>query len=96
MKVVETEFEILRISEPVSLPFEGLDFVYQTLDGAAGDAMIEVVEKSSSIGPKGLAHSFERLDSGVAWRLCTRRQRIARPLCGPSFSQKSLNCSFME
>ncbi len=45
--MVETEFEILRISKPVSLPLEGLDFVYEALDGAAGDAMLEVVEKSS-------------------------------------------------
>ena len=74
MEVVETEFEILRISKSVSLPFEGLDFVYETLDGPAGDAMLEVVEKSSPVGPEGLAHSFERLDSGVAWRPCTIKQ----------------------
>ena len=65
MQVVETEFEILRISKPVSLPFEGLDFVYETLDGAAGDAMLEVVEKSGPVGSEGLANSFERLDSGL-------------------------------
>ena len=64
MEVVETEFEIFRISKPVSLPFEGLDFVYETLHGSAGDAMLEVVEKSSPVGPESFAHSFERLDSG--------------------------------
>jgi hypothetical protein len=65
MEVVETEFEILRISKPVSLPFDGFDFVYEALDGTACDAMLEVVEKSSPVGSEGLAHSFERLDSGV-------------------------------
>jgi hypothetical protein len=65
MEVVETEFEILRISKPVSLPFEGLDFVYETLHGPAGYAMLEVVEESSPVGPEGLAHSFECLDSGL-------------------------------
>jgi hypothetical protein len=66
MEVVETEFEILRISKPVSLPFDGLDFVYETLDGTTSQSVeIEVVEKSSPVGSEGLAHSFERLDSGV-------------------------------
>jgi hypothetical protein len=66
MEVVETELEILQISKPVSLPFEGLDFVYETLDGAPSQSVeIEVVEKSSPIGPEGLAHSSEGLDSGV-------------------------------
>jgi hypothetical protein len=65
MEVVETEFEILRISKPVSLLFERLDFVYETIDGPAGDAMLEVVEKSSPVGPEGLAHPFERLESGL-------------------------------
>ena len=49
MEVVKTEFEILRISEPVSLPFKGLDLVYHTL-AAAGDPVIEVVGKSSAAG----------------------------------------------
>jgi hypothetical protein len=41
MQVVETEFEILRISKPVSLPFEGLDFVDEALHCSTGDAMLE-------------------------------------------------------
>ena len=53
MKVVEPQFKILRIPEPVSLPFEGFDFVDQALDGAAGDAMIEVVEKSGAVRRQG-------------------------------------------
>jgi hypothetical protein len=45
MQVVETEFEILRISKPVSLPFEGLDFVYETLDGTPSQSVeTEVAE----------------------------------------------------
>ncbi len=63
MQVVEAELKILRISESVSLPFESFYFVDQPLDGAAGDAMLEVVEKSCPIGPESFAHSFERLDS---------------------------------
>ena len=62
MKVVEPEFKILRISEPVSLPFEGLDFVDETFDGATGDPVIEVVEQPGSIGGKGFSDPFECLD----------------------------------
>ena len=65
MEVVEPQFEILRISEPVSLPFESLDFVYQPLYGSAGDAMIEVVEKSSAVDCKGPSDSFEGFDPRV-------------------------------
>ena len=65
MQVVEAELKILRISESVSLPFESFYFVDQPLDGAAGDAMLEVVEKSGPVGSEGLANSFERLDSGL-------------------------------
>ena len=60
--MVESQFEIFGISEPVSLPFEGFDFVDQALDAPTGDAMIEVVEKSGAVGSKGLSHSLERLD----------------------------------
>jgi hypothetical protein len=45
MEVVETEFEILRISKPVSLPFEGLDFVYETHGAPSQSVEIEVAEK---------------------------------------------------
>ena len=65
MEVVETEFEILRISKPVCLPFERLDLVYEALHGATGDTMLEVIEQAGPVGSKGLAHPFERLDSGV-------------------------------
>jgi len=65
MKVVELEFKILRIPEPVSLPFEGLDFVDQALDGATGDAMVKEVEKSAAVPGKGLAHFLEDLDPRV-------------------------------
>ena len=44
MEVVETEFEVFRISKPVSLPFEGLDLVYEALYSSTGDRMLEVVE----------------------------------------------------
>ena len=49
MEVVETEFEIFRISKPARLPFEGFDFVYETLDGTAGDAMLEVVNPTRTV-----------------------------------------------
>ena len=65
MKVVEPEFKILRISEPVSLPFEGFDLVDQALDGAACDAMIEIVEKSGAVPGKRLPHFLEGLDPRV-------------------------------
>ena len=60
--MVEPQFEILRIPEPVSLPFEGFDFIDQALDGAACDAMIEVVQKAGAIRSKGLSNFLEGLD----------------------------------
>ncbi len=57
VKMVEPQFEILRIPEAVSLPFEGFDFVDQALDGAACDAVIEVVEKTGAIRGKSLSNS---------------------------------------
>jgi len=62
MQVVEPQFEVLGIPEPVSLSFESFDFVDQTLDGATGDSMIEVVEKSGAVRGKGLSHFLEDLD----------------------------------
>jgi len=62
MKMVEPQFEVLSIPEPVSLPFESFDFVDQALDGATGDAVIEVVEKAGAVGSKSLSHSLEGLD----------------------------------
>ena len=60
--MVEPQFEVFSIPEPVSLPFESFDFVDQALDGATGDAVIEVVEKTSAVGGKSLSHSLEGLD----------------------------------
>ena len=66
MEVGETEVEILRISKPVSLPFEGLDFVNETLCGLPSQSVeIEVVEGSSPVGPEGFAHSCVRHDVGA-------------------------------
>ena len=62
MKVVEPQFKILGIPEPVSLSFESLDLVDQALDCATGDGMIEIVEKSGTVARQGLAHFLEYLD----------------------------------
>ena len=64
MQVVESQFEILRISKTVGLPLEGFYFVDQTLDYPADDAMLEVILKSCSPGREGFANPFERLDPG--------------------------------
>jgi hypothetical protein len=53
MEVVEAEFEILRILEAVSLPFEGFDLVYEPFC-LGGNAMLEVAEKSSPVNSKCL------------------------------------------
>ena len=66
MELVETEFEILRISKPVGLTFDGLDFVYEALHRSPSQsADIEVVEKSDPVGAKGLAGPYECLYPGV-------------------------------
>ena len=65
MKVVQPEFKILRVSKSVSLPFEGFDFVDQALDGTAGNAMIEEVEKSGAVPSKSFTYFFEGLDPRV-------------------------------
>jgi len=53
---------MLRISQPVSLLLESLDFVDQALDGAACGAMTEVVEKTGTAHCKGLSNPLEGLD----------------------------------
>jgi len=53
--MVEPQFEVLSIPEPVGLPFESFDFVDQALDGATGDAVMEVVGKGSAVGGKSLS-----------------------------------------
>lgn len=62
MKMVEPELKMLRISQPVSLLLESLDFVDQALDGAACGAMTEVVEKTGTAHCKGLSNPLEGLD----------------------------------
>jgi hypothetical protein len=62
MQVVEAEFKTQGVSERVSPPFEGLDFVDQSLDGSAGCAILGEAEKSGAAGCNGLAHPFEGLD----------------------------------
>ena len=64
MEVIEAEFEIRRISKPISLPFEGLDFIDEALHCSAGDVVLEVAEKSSPVGSKCLADPYERFDTG--------------------------------
>ena len=95
MEMVETEFEILRISEPVSLPFEGLDLVYEALHCSTGDPMLEVVEQATPVGPKSFADPYECLDSGVHGVFAPHGEELLASLQS-SFSQKSLSCSFME
>ena len=63
--MVEPQFEIFSIPEPISLPFESFDFVDQTLDSATGDGMIEVVEKAGMVCGKGLDYLLEGLDPRV-------------------------------
>lgn len=53
MKMAAPQFEVLRIPEPLSLPFESLDFVDQALYGAACDAMIEVLESVRTEAARG-------------------------------------------
>ena len=49
MEVVETEFEILRISKPVSLPFGSLHLVYEAIYSSTGDPVLEVVEQACPV-----------------------------------------------
>jgi len=64
MEVVEAEFEILRIPEAVSLPFEGFDLVYESFHSPRGNAMLEVAEKFSPVCSKCLTDPYECLASG--------------------------------
>ena len=64
MEMVQSEFEIFLISEPVSLPFEGFDFVVDSLDDSAGDRVFEVVEQAGPIGCQGLGDLGQLFDSG--------------------------------
>ena len=63
MEMVQSEFEIFLIPEPVSLPFEGFDFVVDAFDHGAGDRVFEVVEQAGSIRCQGLGDFGQVFDS---------------------------------
>ena len=65
MKMVEPEFEIFRISKPVSLPFDGFDLVYEALHGSTGDSVLEIVEQASPVASESFADPCQGLYSGV-------------------------------
>lgn len=98
MEMVETEFEIPWISKSVSLPFEGLDFVYETSDGAPSQSVeIEGVQKSSPVGPEGVLPTLlSTLISEWMASLCHTARNGSASLRSSS-RQKSLtlNCSFI-
>jgi hypothetical protein len=44
------QLEELVISEPIGLPFHGLDFVVGSFQGTGGDAVVVVGQDTGSIG----------------------------------------------
>ena len=68
--MVQSELEIFRIPESISLPFQGFDFVVDAFDYGAGDGMPEVIEQPAPIAGQGLGDLGQVFDSGSE-RICT-------------------------
>jgi len=65
MEVVQPELEILLVAKSIGLPFEGFDFVVDSLDHGTGDGVFEVVEEAGSISGEGFGNFDEVFDSGL-------------------------------
>lgn len=88
MQVIEPPLEVLRVPEAVSLPFECLDFVDKALDGPAGDAMLEVIVQSGSVGAKGPPDPFECLDPRVHCIAAPDGEKLLRLFAVVQFPEK--------
>ena len=49
MEGINTEFEILHVSESVCLPFEQFDFVVDAFDHSGGEGIIELVQNAGTM-----------------------------------------------
>ena len=60
MEGINTEFEILHVSESVCLPFEQFDFVIDTFYHSGSEGMIEVVQDAGTMGSYGAGEFHDR------------------------------------
>jgi len=63
MEMIESQFEIFHISEPICLPFECFDFVVGTFNNGAGNGIFEIVEKPRFVSSQSFGHPGKRADS---------------------------------
>jgi hypothetical protein len=63
MEMIESQFEIYQISEPIRLPFECFDFVIGTFNNGAGNGIFEIVEKPRFVPSQSFGHPGKRADS---------------------------------
>ena len=65
VQVIESEFEISHVSKPVSLPFEGFDFVVDSFHETTRDAVVVIVQEPMTVVHEGGGDLFEFLDAGL-------------------------------
>ena len=66
MEMVEPQYEVLHVAEPIRLPFKGLDLVVESFGHGIADAVLEVVEKPCAVARQSLSHSGKHLDPGFS------------------------------
>ena len=59
MECINTEREVLHVSESVCLPFEQFDFVVDAFDHSSGEGMIEVVQNASTMSGHGTGEFYD-------------------------------------
>lgn len=65
--MIEPEFEVGHVEQPISLAFEGLDFVINSLYQATGNAVQEVAQHSITVGHEGLGDFLQLPDAGIGF-----------------------------
>ena len=63
VQVIESELEISHVTKPVSLPFEGFDFVVDSFHKAARDAVVVIVQEPMTVVHEGGGDLLEFLEA---------------------------------
>ncbi len=61
--MIELQFKVDHISEPIRLSFKGFDFVVGSFDNGTGDGIFEIVEKPRFVASQSFGYPGKRADS---------------------------------
>jgi len=57
--MIQPQFEILHISKPIGLAFEGFDLIDQPFHARIGNMMCEIIQEPCPIAQKRFRNPFE-------------------------------------